>query len=62
MHLERKGLDMGYIMGTVVSGMGIALFRKGGTGYRIFGCIAVLLGVSFLGLSVMIDAKKNGVI
>lgn len=53
---------MGYIMGTVVSGMGIALFRKGGTGYRIFGCIAVLLGVSFLGLSVMIDAKKNGVI
>ena len=50
------------MIGAAFIGAGIALFRKGSMFGRIFGTVAVLFGVIFLGLEMMIIAKKHGVI
>lgn len=53
---------MGYVMGTVFAAGGIAMFRKGGTMSYILGTIAFLAAIAFIGLSIMLDAKRNGAI
>ena len=53
---------MGYVMGTVFAAGGIAMVRKGGAMGYVLGAVGLLLGVGFIGLSVMTDAKRAGVI
>lgn len=53
---------MGYVVGAAFTGAGIAMFRKGGVSLRTGGCIAALVGIVLIGLSIMVEAKRHGVI
>lgn len=53
---------MGYAVGGAFFVGGVMLFRKGGALPLVGGAVLAVIGLAFIGLSVMVDAKKNGVI